>query len=187
MEVATLRISDLILSFPHLEDLTVAAYKPVTDNSDGPDGGPTAVYPSTPPMTGFLVLSQREGMKSFAPLLLSIPGGIRFQKLVLALFREEDLLLAAALVAQCSQSLKSLHITYELPGTSIRHNVHTDNSFLSQPNRGQLRSTSRKRRSSTTWFSNPNQGSSNGSPGRFKPSRPNIGTFARSPFFCLPA
>ena len=77
------QIFDLILSFPLLEDLTVITSEALADNTDGPDGLPTAVYPSTSPMTGSLTLFQQRGMKPLAPWLLSLPGGIHFKKLTL--------------------------------------------------------------------------------------------------------
>ena len=100
---------DLILSFPLLEDLTVATYNSLIDDNDGPYGLPTIAL-SSPPMTGSLTLVRREGLKSLARRLISLPGGINFQKLNLTLLREEDLLSATALVEGCSHTLESLEI-----------------------------------------------------------------------------
>ena len=123
------QIFDLILLFPLLEDLTVSTHGALTD-SDGPDGLPTTDHPSTPPMTGSLrFIQEKEGM-SLARRLLSLPGGIHFRKLTLRLSCEEDLVLAGALVAQCSQTLESLDIACELSGSSFRHCIYTDALIL---------------------------------------------------------
>lgn len=103
----------------------------VTDRAfAGDDGLPTTVHPSAPPMTGSLTLFQQEGVKPLARLLLSLPGGVRFQRLGLTLISEEDLSLTTALVVKCSQTLKSLWVSYQLPGTSIRHCVLANDSTL---------------------------------------------------------
>ena len=122
------QIFDFILSFPLLEDLTVSVHGVPTDG--GPDASPTTDHPSIPPMTGSLRflqpgIHQREVMP-FARRLLSLPGGIHFQKLSLTLFCEEDVLLIRALVAQCSQTLESLDINCELSGTSVQYWIYTD-------------------------------------------------------------
>ena len=120
------QVFDLILSFPLLEDLTVVTYKALTDDNDGPGGPPTIILPSTPPMTGSLTLIRREGLKSLARRLLSLPRGINFQKLTLTLLRGEDLSLATALVEGCSHTLESLDLSCEHLGMSIRHCVHSN-------------------------------------------------------------
>ena len=61
---------------------------------------------------------------------LGAEGGIHFRKLTLRLSCEEDLFLAGALVAQCSQTLESLNIACKLSGTSIRHCIYTDALIL---------------------------------------------------------
>ena len=71
-------------------------------------------------LTGTLVLFLVKGMELVTPRLLSLPGGIHFRKLTWMWFREEDLPLIMELVEECSRTLESLNITYELPGTSIR-------------------------------------------------------------------
>jgi len=112
-----LRIFDLILLFPLLEDLTVVTRQDVGyDRDEDPNGPPTTALPSTPPMTGSLHLSQGAGMGPLARRLLSLPGGIHFWKLTLTLIREEDLLSSTALVEGCYQTLKSLDISCELLG-----------------------------------------------------------------------
>jgi len=137
-----LRIVDLILSFPLLEDLAVVTYKVVaTDDDPACVGLPTTTLPSTPPMTGSLRLFQGVGMGPLARRLLSIPGGIHFRKLTLTLAREEDLLSSTALVEGCYQTLEYINISCEHLGVSIRyHNLHwcTNNLPLSQPSRRRL-------------------------------------------------
>jgi len=98
----------------------------VIDDSDGPDGLSTPAHPSSPPMTGSLILIQREGSIPLGRRLLSLPGGIHFQKLTLTLRCWEDHSLAAALVAECSHTIKYLYISCELLGTSVRYCVRAD-------------------------------------------------------------
>jgi hypothetical protein len=116
------QIFNLILSFPLLEDLAVAArHETLTDNGDdsGEDEMPTTAQTSTLPMfTGTLELHLKGGMELFSRRLLSLPGGIRFRKLILIYRQEEDLSL---LVEGCSHTLKSLDITWDLRGMSIQH------------------------------------------------------------------
>jgi hypothetical protein len=117
-----LRIINLILSFPLLEDLAVVVfYKMLTDDDDGSDSLLTAVQPSSPPVfTGSLELYSRGGMEPFTRRLLSLPGGIHFRKLVLTWFYEADRLVTMALVEGCSHTLESLKIS-DFCGTSIQH------------------------------------------------------------------
>ena len=134
------QVFDLILSFPLLEDLTVITYKGVADDEDDPGGPPTVVLPLTPPMTGSLTLIRREGLKSLARRLLSLPRGINFQKLTLTFLRGEDLSLATALVEGCSHTLESLDVSCEYLGMSIRRCVCIDNLPLTiaEPRSGQI-------------------------------------------------
>ena len=106
-----------------------------TDNGSGPDELPTAAHPSTPPITGSFTPFQREGIEPLARLLLSLPGGVHFQRLGLTLLsKESDISLATALVLECSRNLKNIFISYELPGTSTRHCVCTNVFFfLAEP------------------------------------------------------
>jgi len=130
---------DLILSFPLLNDLTVVTYKSLIDDNGGPGGLRTITIPS-PPMTGSLTLIRREGLKSLARRLLSLPGGINFQKLSLKLLREEDISLATALVEGCSHTLESLDISCEYIGVSVWCCAHFDNLplILAEPRSGPI-------------------------------------------------
>ena len=113
--------SDLILSFPLLEDLIVRALV-VSLYDNGHYGLPTVAQPSTSPaFTGSLELSLRGGMEPIARRLLSSPGGIRFRKLTLDWRREEDPLLTTALVEECSYTLEFLDIIYNFRCKFIRH------------------------------------------------------------------
>ena len=118
---------DLILSFPLLEDLSVTTHSDMFANRIGdPDGQSIIVWSPAPPMTGSLKLLHR-GTNHITRRLSSLPGGIHFRKLILTWYHEEDVLSTNALVAGCSHTLESLHITCELPGASIRHRIRTEN------------------------------------------------------------
>ena len=106
----SLEIFELALSFPLLEDLDVAARIMSIDDCDGSHGLPTVVQPSNQPMTGSLQLFERGGMGSIARRLMSLPGGLRFRQLALKWSMEEDVLLTAALVEECSRTLEYLEI-----------------------------------------------------------------------------
>jgi len=125
------QIFDFILSSPILEDLTVTSYKVFADDSDGPDGPSTTTQPSNlPAFTGSLELPLDNGMKPIVGRLLTMPGGIHFRKLTLKCIDGEDLLLAMALVRECSDTLESLDLTCNAYGTSTRYLRHTDNLLL---------------------------------------------------------
>ena len=116
-------IFDLILSFPLLEDLVVAVDRMLVENGNGPGEVemPPAAQPLSPPtFTGSLDLYLEGGMKPFAHCLLSLSGGIHFQKLALTWLHEEDPLMTTRLVEECSHALESLNITWRL-GKPIRH------------------------------------------------------------------
>jgi len=119
------QIFDLVLSFPLLENLSVfscAEAKELTHNAGSPDALLAVIQPSnSPAFSGTLELSMDEGMRPIAHRLLSLSGGIHFQKLVLRWAEDEDMLLTMALVERCSRTLVSLHITYNLRCMSIRH------------------------------------------------------------------
>ena len=123
----TSRVFDLVLSFPHLEDLTVNGYSSI-DLEDGPIGLPTVVQPSSLPV--LTASFPRGGAKSLIRRFLSLPGGVHFRKLTLLWQHEQDLLLTMALVEACSHTLEALTITSHPFGVSIRFRVCTDNSLL---------------------------------------------------------
>ena len=118
------QFSDLILSFPLLEDLSVTEcyrYRTLTNDGGFTDELSTAIQPSREPVfTGSLELLMRGGMEHIARQLLSQPGGIHFRKLTWTAFNENHLSLMMALVENCSHTLESLDITYD-NGASIEH------------------------------------------------------------------
>ena len=115
------RISSFFLSFPLLEDLRVhGCFEVPPANGDGSDGLPTVLQPSTSPtFTGLLEFELEKGTRLIARRLSSMPGGIHFRELTLAWSTEKDLLLAVALVGECSHTLESLDITCN-GGTSVQ-------------------------------------------------------------------
>jgi hypothetical protein len=118
------RISNLIISFPLLEDLAVIIYREaLVDNGDdsGEDGMSTATQPSSPPIfTGSLELHLEGGMEPFARRLLFRQGGIHFRELTLTWVHDEDLSTTTTLVEECSHTLELLNITCNRFGTLIQ-------------------------------------------------------------------
>ena len=111
---------DLILSFPLLEDLTVATYGVETDDSDGSDGLPVTTQPPNPPIfTGTLIL-MAPGVKPITRRLMSLPGGIHFRRFTVTWNHGGDISSITAMVERCSHTLESLAITCENFGASIR-------------------------------------------------------------------
>ena len=103
------RTTNLILSFPLLEDLAITIH--YERSADDDDELLTVVQPSCPPVfTGSLELHLKE-MGPFTRRLLSLPGGIHFRKLVLTWFHEADRLMTMALVEGCYDTLESLSIS----------------------------------------------------------------------------
>jgi hypothetical protein len=114
--------TNLILSFPLLEDLAVTTSMMSTESDDGSDRLLTSVQPPGPPMlTGTLELRMRDGMAPIIHWLLSLPDGIHFRELTWTWFREGDHLSTMALVEGCSYTLESLDIGWHLLGTSTQH------------------------------------------------------------------
>jgi hypothetical protein len=108
---------NLAFSFPLLEDLAMIARL-----SDGSNRLSTVIWPSSPPMlTGSLELYSKDGMEPIACRLLSLPGGVHFRKLNLTWFHKGDILLTTMLIAECSDTLESLDITWDTYSTSVRH------------------------------------------------------------------
>ena len=121
--VPSSRLFNLILSFPLLEDLTVAGSvgAPI-DNSDDPDGLSTADHPTNLPVfTGSLGLVTRGGMEPIVRRLLSLPGCLRFRKIALTWYHEKDPMLTVGLLNECSDTLESLKIARNTHGAFIRH------------------------------------------------------------------
>ena len=153
-------LSNLILSFPLLEDLSITdRYRTWTTDEGYLDGLSIAIkHSSLPVFTGSLELLLRGGMKLIVRQWLPLPGGIHFRKLTLTWFCEEDISLTMALVENCSHTLESLYISYEsplgaLPGICVRTEV-TYVSF--QVIQSRLRSTFRGQQNSGMWCFGPN-------------------------------
>jgi len=108
-------VLDLILSFPLLEDLALDGDDLLISNIDDPDELPTSIQPSNPPtFTGSLELHLGSRIRPIVHRLLSIPSGICPRNLTLTACDEEDHLLVAALLLECSDTLESLDIRYDL-------------------------------------------------------------------------
>ena len=103
------KILDFILSFPHLEDLTVRWCGVRIDGNDLSDGPSTAVLSSSLPVfSGVLDLPLARGTRHIARGLLSLPDDTRFRELGFMWGEEGDILLTAAFVERCSRTLESL-------------------------------------------------------------------------------
>ena len=112
-------ISGLICSFPLLEDLSVAACCGVECRDDFNEQLAGTLPSSSPPFTGSLELSVGTySMYLIATGLLSLPSGLHFQELNLKLGCDEDISSATALVEECSSTLGSLRLSFDV-GTSV--------------------------------------------------------------------
>jgi len=142
-------LSNLILSFPLLEDLSITdCYRMLVNDGSYPDGLATGIQPAgLPVFTGSLQPFIRGGIGHIVHGWMSQPGGsIHFRKLTLTWFYE-DISLTMALVEKRPHTLESLDITRNGTPTGRLHS-HGSNSLLFQPIGCQLRSTSRKQHSS---------------------------------------
>jgi len=128
------RLSNLILSFPLLEDLSVTnCHGTSSYDASYLDGLATAIQSAgLPVFTGSLKLSIMGGIGHIVHGWVSHPGGIHFRKLALEWNCEEDISLTIALVEKCSHTLESLDITCShLYGTSVRHlRLHRSNLLI---------------------------------------------------------
>jgi len=118
------RLFDLILSFPLLEDLSVAdCYHFPLESGGGSDGLSTLAQSSSLPVfSGSLELdmARRGGMMGpIARRLLSLSGSMQFRKFTLKSPCEEDISLMMALVERCSHTLESLDITHNNSGMFV--------------------------------------------------------------------
>lgn len=115
------QILNLICSFPLLEDVTVESFGGPSKD-DGFDGQPDLIPPrGSPALTGSLDLYMCEGIGSISSGLLSLPSGLHFRKLVLALHHEEDVPLVTALVDGCCSTLEFLKVDCSALGTCVHH------------------------------------------------------------------
>jgi hypothetical protein len=117
-------VSDLICSFPLLEDLALV--------STGLWGDTWGTPSTSPKLTGSLRLRSIRGIHSAARLLLDLPGGLHFAKITVKC-HTGDVKPTMDLVSRCSDTLESLEVSYYTPGafssasTSGQHlTLHTD-------------------------------------------------------------
>ena len=109
-------IPDLIYSFPLLEDFSVIAFLGNRRQDNFNDKLAATQPSSSPAFTGTLGVFVWEGMHRIASALLSSPNGLHFRKLDLVLRSKQDVLATIALVDECSSTLESLKINYDIPG-----------------------------------------------------------------------
>ena len=106
-----------ICSFPQLEDLDM----PGGDaGANYTDGGEAIVWPPDsqfPPLTGTLVL-QQSSPNYIKHLLLAVPGGLHFRKIIWKLHFPEHLEGVMAVVERCSDTLEYIDITRPIRGKS---------------------------------------------------------------------
>ena len=99
------RTLELACSFPLLEDLFVG------DGGNGSDLGQGGFEPSTSPaLTGTLDLNLQRGMEHIVRLLLSLPNGLHFWKLICESEVEEDDSWMIALVEACCDTLECVDV-----------------------------------------------------------------------------
>ena len=118
------QVFDLVISFPLLEDLTVVAnHGTWAGDNDDSNWASTVAQPSNQPtLKGSLDL--HIGPRGITPIvhrLLSLPGGLHFQKLTLRWYHEGDISSTMILVKECSPTLESLDITCNLFCASIQN------------------------------------------------------------------
>jgi len=126
---------DFVLSFPLLEDFSLAGYNDPQFDVDGnrPLDEPQTVIPSTsPPLTGSLGFHLRGGAGNAARQLLDLPNGLHFRKLSLSWYHETDLWWMTELVTRCSHTLEFLDITHINGQTLVHICVRTNNLTLFQ-------------------------------------------------------
>jgi len=116
------RLSDLVRSFPLLENLSLAGRYSARFDDDHPQPhGPQTVIPSTsPPLSGNLNFRVFGGAGKVVRQLLDLPNGLHFQYLALWWDLVEDVRWVTELVLLCSHSIESLDITRTFRSTSIR-------------------------------------------------------------------
>ena len=125
-DVPFLHVSNLIYSFPRLQDLAV-----ITSSSFGPSHSPYTQLATTQPpssliFTRVLKLSLYIGMNPIASWLLSLPNTLHFRELRLELNQGDGISLITALVKRCSPTLENLEITTNLFGATVHANGSTN-------------------------------------------------------------
>ena len=116
------QISDLVFSFPLLENLAVFTLIHHPADYDGFNRKPNTIkHSSSPAFTGALDLSLADGVNSVALPLLSLSNGLHFQELCLVWDHAQDASVSTALVKECSSTLEFLAIRSALLGTPVRY------------------------------------------------------------------
>jgi len=114
------QLFDLVLSFPLLENLSLACYYGIWFGDHDSDG-PQSVVPSTSPvLSGNLNFHVTGGGGKAARRLLDLPNGLHFRRIALSWDLAGDVKWITELVALCSHSLEYLDITRTPRSTSIR-------------------------------------------------------------------
>jgi len=127
------RLSNLVRSFPLLENLSLAGRYMARFDDDHPHGPQTVIPSTSPPLSGNLNFHVSGGAGKVARQLLDLPNGLHFQHLALSWDPAEDVWWITELVVLCSHSLESLDIISTLRSMSIRiwSTPLTLNSFTS--------------------------------------------------------
>ena len=102
----SLEVSDLICSFPLLEDLALIHPSQGSDTWNPP--------PASPKLTGTLNLNIFEGIGPVVCRLLGLPGGLHFVKITVGCINA-DAKPTTDLVSRCSDTLESLSIDDYFP------------------------------------------------------------------------
>ena len=105
------QIFNLVLSLPHLEDLTLFGNDATCEDKESHQPRPASPLPA---LTGTLEFSLFKGMGCATGHLLGIPNGLRFRKLKLSWNDTEDLQSINNLVSACSDTLEDLDVAYNL-------------------------------------------------------------------------
>jgi len=101
------RILNLVCSLPLLEDLAVMNYPQVGSGRGWDDSRPS----TSPVLTGTLELDLDGSMEGAVRLLLSLPNGLHFRKLVLCRWKtEEHVSWTGPLVEACSDTLECVDL-----------------------------------------------------------------------------
>ena len=116
--ISSSQLSNLVRSFPLLENLTVTSGDRTPQLGEDSEERSAADQPP-PAFTGSLGLYLDEWTSSVAQLLLQSPNGLRFRKLSVQCNHEGDLRMAMDFVEACSPTLESLYIFCDPIGISL--------------------------------------------------------------------
>lgn len=112
------QISDLIRSFPLLQDLTFS--DPILFYNDGDFCGSRTIIPLPSfALTGLLELTLAKGMENIVRRLPDLPNGLHFRKLISLWHHMKDLLWMTELVERRSHALECLAVRCYPPCTLV--------------------------------------------------------------------